>query len=263
MQPITGQYDPAPSRWSYRFQRLMLTPLFRLILRIAVPFCLALAATLFWLSDQERRDGLILAITDLRASVETRPEFMVGVMAIDGASETVSEDIREILPIDFPISSFDLDLEDIRTRIAGLAPVASVSVRIRPGGVLQIDIGERVPVVLWRTADGLDLLDMTGVAVAEATGRRQHQHLPIIAGQGADQHVAQALQLVKAAAPLGPRLRGLVWMGERRWDVILDRDQRILLPETGAIAALERAKLYRVFPTGLIAGIERGQLHVL
>jgi cell division protein FtsQ len=29
-------------------------------------------------------------------------------------------------------------------------------------------------------------------------------------------------------------------MGDRRWDVVLDRDQRILLPEVGAVAALER-----------------------
>ena len=29
-------------------------------------------------------------------------------------------------------------------------------------------------------------------------------------------------------------------MGERRWDVVLDRDQRILLPETGPVPALER-----------------------
>jgi cell division protein FtsQ len=29
-------------------------------------------------------------------------------------------------------------------------------------------------------------------------------------------------------------------MGERRWDVVLDRDQRILLPETEAVQALER-----------------------
>jgi cell division protein FtsQ len=29
-------------------------------------------------------------------------------------------------------------------------------------------------------------------------------------------------------------------MGERRWDVVLDRDQRILLPERDPVRALER-----------------------
>ena len=35
-------------------------------------------------------------------------------------------------------------------------------------------------------------------------------------------------------------MRGLVRMGERRWDVVLDRGQRILLPEANPVRALER-----------------------
>ncbi|MGB8622418.1 MAG: cell division protein FtsQ/DivIB, partial [Paracoccaceae bacterium] len=53
-------------------------------------------------------------------------------------------------------------------------------------------------------------------------------------------NVGEAMELLEAARPLAPRLRGLVRMGDRRWDVVLDRDQRILLPETDAVQALER-----------------------
>ena len=35
-------------------------------------------------------------------------------------------------------------------------------------------------------------------------------------------------------------MRGFERMGARRWDVVLNRDQRILLPETNAVQALER-----------------------
>lgn len=48
------------------------------------------------------------------------------------------------------------------------------------------------------------------------------------------------MAILQAAAPLSSRLRGLVRMGERRWDVVLDRGQRILLPETDPVRALER-----------------------
>ncbi|MCB1342496.1 MAG: cell division protein FtsQ, partial [Pseudooceanicola sp.] len=64
--------------------------------------------------------------------------------------------------------------------------------------------------------------------------------LPLIAGEGADARVAEALELVQAAKPLGGRLRGLVHVGERRWDVVLDREQRIQLPTDQPVAALER-----------------------
>ena len=45
---------------------------------------------------------------------------------------------------------------------------------------------------------------------------------------------------VNIRTPLGNRLRGIVRIGERRWDVVLDRGQRVLLPETGSVQALER-----------------------
>jgi cell division protein FtsQ len=49
-----------------------------------------------------------------------------------------------------------------------------------------------------------------------------------------------ALELLAAAGPILPRIRGLVRIGERRWDIVLDRNQRILLPERAPLKALER-----------------------
>ncbi|WP_435138137.1 cell division protein FtsQ/DivIB [Pseudopelagicola sp. nBUS_19] len=240
MQPLGLRSDPAPSRWSYRLQRLMLTPFFRLCLRVLLPFSIVAGAMIVWLSDQDRRDALLLVYNDIRTEIATRPEFMVNAMAIDGASRGIAEDIREIMPIDFPISSFDLDLDEIQERISGLPAVATVSVRVRPGGILQILVAERDPVILWRTYAGLALVDVEGYVTGLARARALFPNLPLMAGAGAERHVAEAIQLYAAAGPLSERMRGLVRVGERRWDVVLDREQRILLPEFGAVQALER-----------------------
>ena len=236
----TSRCDPAPSRLSYRMQRWLLTPGVRLFLRAGIPFALIFGGITGYMSDEERRDAFNLALVDMRNSIEQRPEFMVNLMAVDGAGASVASDIREIVPIDFPVSSFDLNLEDIRQTIVGLDPVKEASVRIRPGGILQIDVIERVPALVWRTREGVELLDETGAHVAFVSARADHPDLPLIAGEGADKHVTEAAQLFAAAKPLGTRLRGLVRVGERRWDVVLDRDQRILLPVTDPVQALER-----------------------
>ena len=240
MQSVGQRCDPAPSRWAYRLQRLLLTPLFRFALRVVVPFLLVAGLTLLWFSDQDRRDQLAMAYNDLRTEIATRPEFMVNAMAIDGASKGIAEDIREIMPIDFPTSSFDLELGEIQERVSELPAVAKASVRVRPGGILQIAVVERDPVILWRTYDGLALVDREGYVTGPARARTLHPDLPLMAGEGADRHVAEAVQLYAAAGPLAARVRGLVRVGERRWDVVLDRGQRILLPEIGAVQALER-----------------------
>ncbi|MEH6830470.1 cell division protein FtsQ/DivIB [Sulfitobacter sp.] len=235
-----GRADPAPSRWAWRLQRLMLTPGIRLALRAGVPFCITLAAGTWYLADEARRGAIQQAVAETRASIETRPEFMVNLMAVDGAKDELAIFIRESLPLDFPVSSFDLDLDAMRATVSEISAVKSASLRIRPGGVLQIDVEQRKAVALWRNDTGLALVDENGVYVAAATSRHARPDLPMIAGEGADQHVLEALELIQAAAPLGERLRGLVRMGDRRWDVVLDRDQRILLPTEQPMRALER-----------------------
>lgn len=240
MQQVGTRLDPAPSRWSYRMQRLMLTPLYRNLLRIGLPFAIAFGSATAYLADDTRRDALVSTVTGLQEQFQTRPEFMVNLMAIDGASSAVAADIRETLQLAFPISSFDLELETILATIREMPAVADARIRVRSGGILQVDVTERIPAVLWRSNDGLEVLDADGFITGPAATREEFATLPLIAGAGADQHVSEALDLVRAAGPLGARMRGLVRMGERRWDVVLDRDQRILLPEEYPVQALER-----------------------
>ena len=232
--------DPAPSRWAWRMQRLMLTPGFRLALRAGVPFCITLMAGTIYLADEGRRAAISQAVADARASIEERPEFMVKLMAIDGAEGDLAADIRAAVPLEFPQSSFDLDLPAIRKQVSALNGVRTASVRIRPGGVLQVDVTPRIPVALWRSEDGLALVDEGGAFVAPVAARADFPQMPLIAGEGAARHVPEAMRLWRTASALGDRVRGVVRMGNRRWDVVLDRDQRILLPEEGAQQALER-----------------------
>ncbi|MEM1075241.1 MAG: cell division protein FtsQ/DivIB [Pseudomonadota bacterium] len=232
--------DPAPSRWSWRMQRLMLTPAFLLFLRAGIPMFVTFAVGTWWLSEEARRVAIADTVAEAKAAFETRPEFMVNLMAVDGANPALDAEIRTILPLDFPLSSFDLDLKAMRKEVVALDPVKSAKLRIKPGGVLHVEVEPRIPVVIWRSRVGLSMIDVTGAHIRDIAARTERPDLPLIAGAGASAHVKEALNLYRAAAPLGGRLRGIVRMGERRWDVVLDRDQRILLPETAALEALER-----------------------
>lgn len=241
MQPLKAERrDPAPSRTAYRIQRLWLTPLFRLLLRAGLPVLVILGPAFWYLTDEARVDDLRARIGDLRASIEQRPEFMVNLMRIDDASDEVAEDIREVTAIDFPVSSFDLDLTEMRLRIEELDAVARADLVVRSGGVLEVSVRERVPAIVWRGRDALELLDADGHRVSALETRSHRADLPLIAGEGADRAVPEALELIAAAGPISARLRGLLRIGERRWDIILDRDQRIILPELEPVAALER-----------------------
>ncbi|MBY4892602.1 cell division protein FtsQ/DivIB [Rhodobacteraceae bacterium N5(2021)] len=233
-------HDPAPSKLSYRVTRLWLTPIFRKALRIGIPLFALFAAVAWYLSDETRIAGLFEAAYEIRREVENRPEFRVNVLGIDGASEDVTEEVRAALALDLPISSFDLDLDALRGRLEALPPVRAADLRIQSGGYLAVRIDERVPAALWLTHEGLSIVDEEGHFVAGFGTRELDAPLPLLGGEGANLVVPEALDLIEAAEILGDRVHGLVRMGERRWDVVLTNGTRILLPEAGAPAALDR-----------------------
>jgi len=242
-QPAAGpgaRRDPAPSRAAYRLHRLWLTPAVRGLLRVGLPVLAAAASVALWLGDDGRRDALAQRLADLRESFEQRPQFMVGTVAVSGAGALSAEAVAALLPDDLPKSSFDIDLDALRAALEQVPAVARADLRIVSGGVLQVQVAERVPAALWRGPGGLVLLDGAGRPLAFAADRAAYPALPLMAGEGAGEAVAEAMALWAAAAPVAHRVRGLVRMGARRWDVVLDRGQRILLPETAPVAALER-----------------------
>jgi cell division protein FtsQ len=243
MRPLgtryTNVHDPAPSRLSYRLMRFMLTPLLRRLVFYGIPgFVLALAVGLYF-ADEEHRENLRAVADDVHRSIIERPEFKVSAAQISGAGPTLEEDIREVLPVDFPISSFSLNVQEMRKILVELDPVADASLQVRDG-ILFIDVSERKPAFVWRKRDGLELLDETGHYVRSITARMDYPSLPLVAGEGADKNIAEARALLASAMPLADRLRGLIYVGERRWDLALDRNQRIMLPAEGAVQALEK-----------------------
>jgi cell division protein FtsQ len=220
--------------------RLWLTPSFRFAMRRILPIAVVAGLCALWWSNVDNREMITDQYAAIKTEVQNRPEFMVKLMAIDGASDDLSMDIREIIPVDFPISSFDLDLGAMLDQVESLDAVAEAGVRVRAGGILQIDITERMPAVVWRGPLGLELLDESGRRVAAVPSRLVRSDLPLIAGEGADRVVGEALMLLRAAGPLMPRLRGIVRVGERRWDMVLDNDQTIMLPEVAPFPALSQ-----------------------
>ena len=246
MQPLSAPKrprpikDPAPSKWGYRWQRLMLTPGFRAAVRLGVPLILIGIISATWFSKDENREMLAAEVTEIKAAFQQRPEFMVTEMVIEGVDDALAVEVATVLPVDFPVSSFDLDLEEMRTTVAALNTVEAAQVRVGEAGSLVVEVTPRVPVALWRDAGTLKLIDADGVFAGVVAARADRLDLPLIAGDGAQDNIAEALALFRNAGPIAPRVRGLVRMGERRWDMVLDRNQRILLPETGSVAAIDR-----------------------
>ena len=232
--------DPAPSLLAYRLHRLWLRPMVRALVRIGLPACLLLLAAGFLLADPDRRGALAERLSQLRARVEGLEQLRVTRLEINGAGALAGR-IRERLAPALPASALSLDLAALRGRVTALPGVRGATLRVAKGGILEAAVTARRPVALWRRPGGaLVLLDSTGDAYAPAGKRAAHPELPVLAGAGAPDAMGEARRILAAAGPLTGRVRALMRVGRRRWDLALTGDLRIMLPGGAPVAALDR-----------------------
>ena len=239
-QTARPRKDPAPSRLRYRLTRFWLRPSYRRAVNFGLPLMAGVLASWTLASELDHRNRAIGAFAAAREAVMDRPQFLITRIDIPDVSADLAEQIRETSLVTLPVNSLEVNVAAVRDRVESLAAVERARVRAVAGGVLEIRAIERIPVAIWRGPDGLQLVDQNGVRVAEIDSRLRRADLPLIAGAGAEGQVPEALSLLAEARPIAARIRGLVRVGERRWDMVLDRDQAIRLPETDPMGALRR-----------------------
>ena len=235
--------DPAPSIISYRLMRLMLIPRLRLILTLGIPSLVIICGTLVLLLNINLHENIEALKKDLKHALVERPEFMIKVASVDGASDELAHEIREIMPLDFPVSYFDLDIKYLHKVLNDIPAVASAAIKVTVSGVLQINISERIPAFIWRKDDVISVIDEKGEFIRLATSRLDYPELPLVIGEAANLSIADISSLMEDNQYFLDQVRAFVRVGERRWDLVLDNNLRIMLPQAEFLAAFDRLML--------------------
>lgn len=242
-QKVRGNIDPAPSRIAYRIMRLMLIPRLRLIFTLGFPSLLIFCATLGLFININVWENISAIKKDLKLAFVERPEFMIKVASIDGSSDELANEIREILPLDFPVSYFDLDIKYLHKVVNEIPAVASAAIKISVGGVLQINVTEKSPAFIWRKDNVMSVIDETGSFIRIANSRVDYPKLPLVVGEAANLAVSEISSLMQANEYFKDHVRAFIRVGERRWDLILENNVRIMLPQREFLAAFDRLML--------------------
>ena len=240
MRAVVSYADPSPSLLRYRFERMWLKPSVRQLVRLWLP--LGVVCLSVWVASNNDvvRQVVQVKSAQMYETLAARPELQVTQVVFPAVSDDLQQQILMVTGLVLPASSLDLDVAALKTAIETLDAVESAQVRVLGGGTLEVLTVERDPVVVWRDGDVLRLVDGEGRRVADIARRSARGDLSLIVGLGAELEVTEAMNLVRVADPISDRVRGLVRVGERRWDLVLDRGQTIMLPEHGAVSALRR-----------------------
>lgn len=238
--PKLKKRDPAPSRLGYKFSRWMLSPFIKKSVFFGMPLIILLLPVFIFLKDQNNKNLVEEIVLDFYRKVIERPEFMLSALSIQGSSDSLNAEIREILGLNFPISSFDLDLADLRNRVLSLPPVETAEVRLEGSSILHVKVKEKVPALLLKDDTGIHVLNKNGDYIRPLLSTEYGSKLPVITGEGAQKAAAEAFILFSALYDKLDEVRGLVLVGGRRWNIVLKSGQVIMLPEKKSEQAVQK-----------------------
>lgn len=129
-----------------------------------------------------------------------------------------------------------VDLAGTRAELMKLGWIADARVSRRLPDTLVVDIVERAPTAIWQYEHRLALIDKDGVVIAPVDDRAMPD-LPVVVGPGANTRATALAALLAGAPSLKPLITAASWQGDRRWDIIFQSGEKLMLPEGDAEAA--------------------------
>jgi cell division protein FtsQ len=163
----------------------------------------------------------------------------VGKVVVEGRRWTRPEALRSQLDIRLGMPLLAVDTAAARHRLETLAWVERASVaRLLPDAV-QIRLLERQPLALWQRDGRFEVIDRAGAVIEGALHDHpeEYAHLRVLVGDGAPQAAASLFALLSTEPALSSRVLAATRVGERRWNVHLDHDVEVWLPEQDVLGA--------------------------
>jgi cell division protein FtsQ len=157
--------------------------------------------------------------------------FGISAVNLAGNQRTQPATILAALGFQPGESIFKADIQSARDRLMQLEWVAEADVSRRYPDSISVTLVEKQPYALWQAADALYVIERSGKPITYAR-MEDYPHLPLFMG---DPPVG-ASDLVAAVAThraVNARVKAMRRVDARRWDLLLDDNVVVNLPEDG------------------------------
>ena len=148
-------------------------------------------------------------------------------------------EVRNLIVPEGRHSLLALDPAQVQARVESLDWVASARVRRLWPSTLVVEVERRQSYARWRENGQVSVIDANGERLLTERAA-DHPELPLVVGAGAGPAAQPLLVALEELPQLRERLKSLVRIGNRRWNIELENGATIALPETGAVEALQR-----------------------
>ncbi|GGF61850.1 hypothetical protein GCM10011332_14650 [Terasakiella brassicae] len=164
---------------------------------------------------------------------------------VEGRENTPLKDLRAVVNLELDQPILDINPQVLRERIEALPWVATASVERQLPDILHIRLNEHRPIAMWQHDGTFSLINKEGdVILTGGDDIKVFSHLPLVVGEGAPEHSAQVLAILRSEPDLNKKVKAAVRVSDRRWDIAMENGAFIRLPEDNPEKAWSRLAVY-------------------
>ncbi len=169
-------------------------------------------------------------LIEVSGNISKAAGLIVQEVVVEGRSKTRKNALLQALQVSEGDNILTINIKEMKDRINKLPWVKFARIERHFPNKISLTLVERTPMARWQTNRMLKLIDDHGdvIPVVDLTS---FSNLPIIIGKNAPKIAGQILKTLSNEPHLFRRVKSLTLVSDRRWDVELDNQINVHLPE--------------------------------
>ena len=193
----------------------------------------------WWIFSSGWLDERINRIMWSGISILSKSGFKLSEILVVGRFYTSQKDLRRAMRLERGSPILTYDLKAARKRVEALPWIRHVSVeRMLPDKILLF-IEESQALAIWQNNGKFSLIDKEG-KIIKGVNLNQFQDLMVVIGKHAPNNTAELFALLETQPSLKKLIKTAIWVGGRRWNLRMEGEIDIRLPEKNVADALAR-----------------------
>ncbi|WP_194966654.1 cell division protein FtsQ/DivIB [Rickettsia endosymbiont of Cardiosporidium cionae] len=160
--------------------------------------------------------------------------FKIQFLIIEGQKNITDKELLGLFKNQTQTSILNIDLENIRACLEKNAFIKHAIIERRLPNTIHIAITEKSPVAIWQYNNSINLVDDNGEIIYVKNIEKyieKYSNLIHIIGKSANIEVTNLINDLKIYPSIYQKLLYATRYGERRWDLILEQNITVKMPE--------------------------------
>ena len=235
--------DPAPSKLSYRVNRLFYRLWFKLLLISSLLVLCGFLVNKFLYKNIDLSAEIRFLSEKGSELYKDLTKLSINQIVVKGAQGSLKKEIIMLIENVATEEFSALKARSLREKIRKINKVKKAFVKFSSDGLVIVNVVERKEAAVFLNNSLYEVLDSNGVILSVNNDYEGLSKFPLIVGKSGSKNIIGLLSLANEIGSFNPEVLYYEWVGERRWDIHMKNNLVFKLPENNLSKGVELMRI--------------------